>query len=762
MKNKTLLLTFLLFPLFVWAAPPFDKSETYLITCYDTGTGGIQVDAGQYPLIYNSGADKETDSAFWIITEESAGKYSFKNAETNLYIRYNSERANEKYIEMVPALDGDYTLFTLERDTRHGTSCYAIVSVANPAQYFNKRSYGAVGTYGGSFSLNELFSFTARNQIYYPGEGRLHQYLNFFTLNEKELVPCVRERFYYFSIPLSQMDTDVKRTVRFEKKKDAYKVKINGTEIVSGTEFTFSGVTALKEYNIGIYDGESLLTSEHLIFTGLPIVQLYTEGRQMSGNFAKGKIRVHEPEKSIPSELLHSVMRYRGASAQGYSKKAFAVKLQDAAGESIDRSFFGLRNDNYWILDAMAVDKSRMRNRVSTDLWNDFSSDPYYKAQEKKMLNGTRGQYVELFLDDQYWGLYCMTERIDRKQLKLKKSDEVTQQVNGVLYKATQWSYATMLGYVPGRGPSTTEYLSEPVGNWASWQSFEVKYPDIDDGEKVDWMPLYRFVDFVAKKGSAVFSSQVKSMIDFPVWLDYYLFVELILATDNHGKNVYLYAYDINESEKMGIAPWDLDGVFGTRWNAQNIAAAQDYTNFTIQHEHGEYNIFRRLKGSNVSGFNDQLKKRYDELHQTWFSPESIIGRFEAYKNMFDKSGASTREEKRWNGANGLTINLTNELEYLRQWVKVRTDYLNLQYGPLSGMEEVGTTRQLSASPNPVSDRLYIRDIEPDTPIWVFSETGRCIYSGNSDLTTSIDFSAWTSGRYYLKAGKTGKVIVKR
>lgn len=80
----------------------------------------------------------------------------------------------------------------------------------------------------------------------------------------------------------------------------------------------------------------------------------------------------------------------------------------------------GLRDDGDWILDAMYIDHARMRNRLSTDLWIDMNKVPYL-SKEPRAINGTRGYFVEVFLNNSYLGLYCLTERIDRKQLQLSK-----------------------------------------------------------------------------------------------------------------------------------------------------------------------------------------------------------------------------------------------------------------------------------------------------------------------------------------------------
>ena len=150
------------------------------------------------------------------------------------------------------------------------------------------------------------------------------------------------------------------------------------------------------------------------------------------------------------NQLLLANLKRRGNYAAKQAKKSFSIRLKDNNGsDKLDRRYFGLRNDNNWILDAMAIDKSRMRNRVSTDIWNEFATKPYWSVLEPNMRNGTRGQYVEVFINNSYNGLYCMTERIDRKQLNLKKytpaSNGSPAVQRGALYKADSWTHAVLM-----------------------------------------------------------------------------------------------------------------------------------------------------------------------------------------------------------------------------------------------------------------------------------------------------------------------------
>ena len=604
-----------------------------------------------------------------------------------------------------------------------------------------------------TFLLFLFFTFQSQaNPL--ADSGNLYTHLNTFTLNGKNIIES-KDKIYFFSIPYPYAGTDTKLKVNFDTEGNDYQLKINNQNIVNGQDFIFENATSADGHKVEIFKGDNLLTTEKLVLTGLPIVQLYSDGNELSRKFSKGRICVHEGAKVSTGEMLNCEMRYRGSSALLHEKKSFAIKLRDKNFNSTDRSYFGLRDDNYWILDAMAVDKSRMRNRICFDLWNDFSTDPYYKTLEKKMINGTRGNYVEVFLDDEYWGLYCMTERIDRKQLKLQKYNENSKTIKGVLYKSAEWSYATMMGYVPGRGANPSYWLPYYNNSSDIWEKYEVKYPDFEGGQNIDWKPLYDAVYLSAKGIEYEFSKQVAGQFDLPVWLDYYLLMEFILATDNHGKNAYFSIYDITNEQKLLITPWDMDGVLGIRWNGEKVSSKNDYITYIKSNEHGEHNLFRRLKENNIEGFNDKLKTRYKELSSTYFSEQSLKERINYYMEMFEKSGAATREAKRWKD-----IDFEKETAYLHQWISERTSYLEKQYTNIvnPNAEEI----KVKAYPNPVINYLYVKNIQPETSIQIFTSSGICIYSGEVKSDQAIlDFSTYSSGTYYLKVGKEGKVILK-
>lgn len=164
---------------------------------------------------------------------------------------------------------------------------------------------------------------------------------------------------------------------------------------------------------------------------------------------------------------------------------------------------------------------------------------------------------------------------------------------------------------------------------------------------------------------------------------DFYLFLELILATDNHGKNMLFYVYDKQgpEGGKIAIAPWDMDGTLGQRWDGSTsiTGANQDFDQFINANEHGQYTPFLRLKLSSKYDWRGDLSKRYAELRQSGvFDGDNIANRIANYAELFEESAADAREEGRWGHYHR---DLQSAASYAESWIRRRVNYLDDKYG---------------------------------------------------------------------------------
>lgn len=521
-------------------------------------------------------------------------------------------------------------------------------------------------------------------------------------INDKQLVYDGKGNAYFATLPEGMRnggDYTAKVTYKLKATNaEGYTLKVNGQEPDADGYVTFDNVDCETLYPIELTNAsENVDLSANIRFTFLPIVELNCSSVN-SKAYTTGSLRVTDPASLGYDSLMIAAFKYRGASSSNYPKRSYAIKLRDENGNSVDRKLLGYRSDNNWILDAMYIDLACMRNRVATDLWNAFECKPYYADREKKVRTGTRGKFVEVILNGQWWGLYCMTEKMDRKQLKLKKFVPAAQsttgenEVHGVLYKSNQWSYEVFMGHESNDDNDYKQviYPHKKVSDYKNilgqetWCEYEFKYPDYED-EAVEWRPLHDAANMVATSFILNIDS-VKSRFDYPMLRDYYLFIELLLATDNHGKNLFWYAYDTQgpEGDKLSLAPWDLDGTFGQDWdgvitNTKDVTL--DFDTYIKNYEHGQFAIFDLIKSR--SEWKQDLKDRYAELRiKGVISGDSIANRFANYASLFEASLADQREQNMWSKTyHSRHKDIQGGATYAESWIRRRVNWLDQKYG---------------------------------------------------------------------------------
>lgn len=366
-----------------------------------------------------------------------------------------------------------------------------------------------------------------------------------------------------------------------------------------------------------------------------------------------------------------------GASALVYEKKSFAVKLIDETGEDLDADIMGIREENSWILDAMAVDRIRMRNRVCFDLWNEISRTPYETDYNRR--NGTMGVFVEVFVNGAYHGLYCLSDKVDRKLLGLKKAKtdnagNVT--VRGVLYKGDSWKV----------GWNLKDY-AEARTDAVVWNAWELKVPE-DYPCEAAWAPLQELIEFCTDKHPVEdFEAHFDEHFYLDNLLDYAVFVAQLGIGDTGYKNTFLSTVNLLNGKRFLHTPWDLDMSMGGNYdgNYKDVLLSINWMS--------HIGPFTKLIDNDLFDFNERLAERWGELAETVFLPAHVISKIDEYADQLVRSGAWEREYERWNGNPvALQRNLDDELRYVRDWY--RRSYANLA-------QETGIT------PSRISTPLY-------------------------------------------------------
>ncbi|MCD8282027.1 MAG: CotH kinase family protein, partial [Prevotella sp.] len=388
--------------------------------------------------------------------------------------------------------------------------------------------------------------------------------------------------------------------------------------------------------------------------------------------------------------------KYRGGSTNqtGRNKRNFHIKLLNDKGNDTNKKLLGMRNDNSWLLDAGQVDLGRIRNHVAHEIWRDMGNDVYYSADEPDAKNYINAEFAELFINDNYFGLYSLTEAVDRKQLQLELANFAMGEVRGVLYKATSYIYTGMYG--PFDAADDTS---------GAWGGFELKYPEISDLCPTDWEPFETAVRFVDESGKDEFGRDAGEYFDLPVFLDCFIFHTVLAATDHAGKNLYYACYDIREGRPMfTLIPWDYDTTLGQTWDNGNVHSVDygpemgDYMYFA----YGEgTKLLYRLATEDVDDFVDKSIERYWELRRTVFDEDSLTARYNDYFDFLRRSGTLARETRRWSGdtdISGLELDFDSEQAYIDDYIRRRLVHLDGIFTRESAMEAIAASIETPAA----------------------------------------------------------------
>ena len=505
-----------------------------------------------------------------------------------------------------------------------------------------------------------------------------------FTINGRSVIYDKVSDTYMVSIPENAFGTDYEASIALDATAGWSNLSIEGTDIADN--YTFKQVEGNKIYKIHAQEGDKEINTQ-LTFTFLPL--LVMEGT-FGYDYAQGNISLLSPEAAEPTNSFAKV-KWRGGSTNTADKhkRNYKIKTLNEKGKKQEISLLGMREDNNWILDAGQIDLFRLRNRIATEIWNDFATKPYYASKEPKAKSGVTGKVVEVILNNEYRGIYSLTEAMDRKELKLKKYDDKNQEFHGQLWKVSSWDKATFWD-IDKDYDNTQE----------TWHAFETKYPDIDDVNPTDYSPLYEAIDFVANSNDEAFKKEVGDYFDIPVLIDYQLFQETLKPVDNNGKNMFWGIYDVAKSKKLTLAIWDLDASVGQFWQCSTpLHPNRVFPNTDLGVKDG-FNLYHRLSSLNVDNYNEKVANRYHELRKTYFSEKNLISRYQGYYDMLVKSGAASREETKWSedsDIGGYPLNFKSEIEYIKNWIINRLNYLDTnQFQISTNISEIHQKESLS------------------------------------------------------------------
>lgn len=476
-------------------------------------------------------------------------------------------------------------------------------------------------------------------------------------------------------------------------------------------------------YQISTLDSQRVYT---LYFTEYPIIKINCDTTIVDEPKRLAQFQYADREQILSSNIG---IELRGGSSQGYPKKTYDLEFwQDSTGLlTRDVQFGNLYSDDDWILDALYNEPLRMRSFIANKLWNKIHQ-PHYSNRAPEAAAGADLMFVEVFLNRSYNGLYQLSEQVSRELLQLKKYNG---NIRGELYKGTEWGGAT-----------TFDLLESYRNSRRFWSGYKYKYPS--DIDTTNWQHLHGFKDFVINSTDREFKSEIWSRFSKENFIDYYLFLNLIRAVDNTGKNIYVAKYD--KGEPYFYVPWDLDGCFGTGWDGSN-----DSISYNILSN----NFMDRVIELDPKNTKEDMATAWFDYRHTVLSYDSLSTAFWQQYRYFFLNKIYERESLVYPNYSFGYVNIA----YTLQWIHDRLAYLDYRFGEYL-LNEADMYR---IYPNPARYFInvsFVKDIN-GRAYNIYNSTGALAKKG-SVFNEIIDVQDLRPGVYYLYINGIGLPFVKQ
>lgn len=322
---------------------------------------------------------------------------------------------------------------------------------------------------------------------------------------------------------------------------------------------------------------------------------------------------------------------YQGSSSMRYPKKNFTIDL--------DRKIkFGnwVPMDSYH-LKANYIDATQARNVCMGRVVDDVAYTlPFEKqrpwrsgwgenAKGAILDNGAKGHIdgfpIELYINNEYYGLYTWNLKIHRDNYCMDKSNR-----NHILLKAEE--HNNFYGFVSS--------------NW------EMKNPKIDgitgagdipaDIRSLISRPLNWFNS--VKNNPSSFKSGFGTYFDKEAMMDYYIILEAFYADDDVDKNLSMCTWDGN---KWYFLWYDMDTILGLYWDGSKLLSSSG--SVLTSPEPGESG--KRFWNMFYTAFKPEIIERWNYLKTNALSYNNVIGRYSDFMSQISQE-AYEKDFKRW------------------------------------------------------------------------------------------------------------------
>ncbi|PHN08144.1 CotH kinase family protein [Flavilitoribacter nigricans] len=458
----------------------------------------------------------------------------------------------------------------------------------------------------------------------------------------------------------------------------------------------------------------------------------------------------------------------RGRFSQTFPQKSYGLETRDAQGDNNNVPLWDMPEENDWILLTNYNDKAFSRNALAFHI---FQQMGHYAPRFK---------HCEVFINDQYRGVYLFTEKLKRDKNRIPVAKLDADDISG---DKLTGGYIFKIDYYNAEDSWQGNY--HPVDN--PWADVHFVYhdpkPEELQPEQKQYIQSYinTFESVLYGDDFADPTTGYANYLDVGSFIDYFIVSEISRNVDAYKKSRFFFKHRNRDGGLIHSGPvWDFD------WSFKNLAdcsifRATDGSGWAYQ-VNGACSVSPSPAGWMVrlmqdERFQEQLGNRYRQLRESYLS--------DAYLHHFIDSIAllvDTAQQRHYytyptlgknTGApevDAIPNTFPGEVTKLKDWLNLRLAWLDANMPDITttDVSTPSTTAQVRIFPNPTRDLLYVESGRIIQRIELYSPSGEKI----RDLPVSayektVPLQTLPAGMYvikvYLQEGNwQGRFLVSR
>ena len=442
----------------------------------------------------------------------------------------------------------------------------------------------------------------------------------------------------------------------------------------------------------------------------------------------------------------------RGASSQGFPKNNFGFETRLANGENNNVTLLGMPSENDWVLHGPYSDKSLLRNSLA-----------YHMGSQTGQYT-PRTRLCELYVNNDYRGVYMLTEKIKRDKnrvdiAKLKSDDVSGEELTG-----------GYLVQIDRDDPDSD--IDGWYNNTSPTKFYSYHDPKAEEMQTVQREYIKTYItNFEEDMGSVAYISKYKDYIDAPSWVDYFLVTEVGKHIDAYKLSFYMHKKKSTNGGKLHFGPlWDFNLGFG---NFDYVCSPDPQGwSYEFQGTCDNAHPFWVKKLTDIPEVSDQINCRWNQLRNGPLHTDSLMKYID--DRLTEMGDAPTRNFQRWdilgnyvwpNSYVGDTYE--DEVAFLKNWLSTRLTWMDDNM--LGECTVTSVDRPASSSlatsifPNPASTSFFL-EINAATlkkgKIQIINSLGITVLEVTSTKALQeIDVSSLSTGLYTVSVYTDGRLL---